>query len=339
MTRIDSVDRRPALPRPRLGSCLASQHFRFATHLGIGILALAVLPTVAAQGPQLAYSFEDGLDGFVPNGGGITVTQDSIGATEGTSSLKVDIVQPATFVGALAEEFDPEIIGNPPGIDYFLMDLTVTEAFAGTFANLGVAAFGVSQPDYPGGQQTGLQVQFIDNEMPLGDLEVGTHLNFRMDLTDGNFHPLTFAFPVAFNDVFGELGSGPDDLILTGFQFYINKSADAPITVYLDNIRAGMSVDGDYNQDGVVNLADFTIWRDNLGLQDVATVAEGDGDGDGSVTAADYTYWKERFGGSPTALSANTNAVPEPLSVVLLGLAALGFCGWRRGGCPVLGID
>ena len=38
----------------------------------------------------LAYSFESGNDGFGPNGGGV-YTQDTIGETDGTHSLKVAI--------------------------------------------------------------------------------------------------------------------------------------------------------------------------------------------------------------------------------------------------------
>jgi hypothetical protein len=292
---------------------------------------LAVLLSIStARAVELAYSFEQGLEGFSGNGGGVTVAQDTIGATEGENSLRFAVIQQATFVGALTGQFDPAIIGDPPGVDFFLIDLTITEQFTGTFANMGVTAFGDSQPDYPGGQQSGLQVQFIDNEMALGNLEPGTYRDFRLDLSDGNFHPLTFEFPVSFNEAFGELGSGQDDLILTGFQFYINKSADAPITVYIDNVRTGMVVEGDYNGDGLVNLADYTAWRDNLGLEGDATVAQGDGTGDGNVTLDDYSYWKERFGGPAASVAFSSHTVPEPSSGLLVLVATYGWLTRRK---------
>lgn len=52
---------------------------------------------------------------------------------------------------------------------------------------------------------------------------------------------------------------------------------------------------GDFNTDGIVNTADYTVWRDNLG-NSVAPGTSGDADFDGSVTAADYAIWREQFG-------------------------------------------
>ncbi len=85
-----------------------------------------------------------------------------IGATAGANSLKVSIVPGATFVGALTGNLDPAF-GNPPGVDHILFDLTIApgEEFTGGFGIIGVTIFGASQPDYPGGQQFGLQAQFL----------------------------------------------------------------------------------------------------------------------------------------------------------------------------------
>ncbi len=86
----------------------------------------------------------------------------------------------------------------------------------------------------------------------------------------------------------------------------------------------GAFVEGDYNQDGTVNMADYTLWRDSLG----ATVAPGTGaDGlpDGLIDAQDYTVWKNNFGATAGSLMAGglaSSSVPEPQSVVVLALAA-----------------
>ena len=52
---------------------------------------------------------------------------------------------------------------------------------------------------------------------------------------------------------------------------------------------------GDYNDDGIVNLADYTVWRDTLG-QTVVMGSGADGDNSGQIDQGDYTAWKQTFG-------------------------------------------
>jgi hypothetical protein len=56
---------------------------------------------------------------------------------------------------------------------------------------------------------------------------------------------------------------------------------------------------------------------------------QGDADGNGAVDGADYLAWQQQFGTTPAAPSAG--AVPEPASLLLIGLAAGGFAvrRWR----------
>lgn len=81
---------------------------------------------------------------------------------------------------------------------------------------------------------------------------------------------------------------------------------------------------GDYNEDGVVDAADFTVWRDTLGLTGTGLLA--DGNGDRVVDQLDYDFWKANFGATaPANGSLTTAAVPEPQAWVLgwMALAAL----------------
>ena len=79
-----------------------------------------------------------------------------------------------------------------------------------------------------------------------------------------------------------------------------------------------LNLAGDFNGDGFVDLADYTLWRNNLG-GDESVLAAGTGDGSGVVDVADYAAWKSNFGASaPGSLVDNSAAVPEPGSVALL---------------------
>ncbi|MGL4515056.1 MAG: hypothetical protein ACRCT8_18375 [Lacipirellulaceae bacterium] len=47
---------------------------------------------------------------------------------------------------------------------------------------------------------------------------------------------------------------------------------------------------------GGVNLADYTVWRDNLGLTGVPGQVAGDGDDDGDVDQVDDDIWSMYYG-------------------------------------------
>lgn len=85
----------------------------------------------------------------------------------------------------------------------------------------------------------------------------------------------------------------------------------------LEAILSGVT--GDYNNDGVVDAADYTVWRDAEGT---TSVLPNDPIG-GSVGANQYALWSANFGSDTPASSA---AVPEPTALLLgaLGVAALG---------------
>lgn len=94
-------------------------------------------------------------------------------------------------------------------------------------------------------------------------------------------------------------------------------------------------LDGDYNNDGVVNAADYVVWRKHEGTSGNPPYTLGDGDGDGDTDQDDYLTWHANFGatlstlGSGNALSA---VVPEPSSLLLAAIAVSAglFHGLRK---------
>src|SRR5258708_8838546 len=77
---------------------------------------------------------------------------------------------------------------------------------------------------------------------------------------------------------------------------------------------------GDYNHNGKVDAADYTLWRDTLG-QTVSNGTGADGNGNGKIDNPDYTFWVNHFGnvvaGSASG-SGQAAAVSEPTSLFLL---------------------
>ena len=95
---------------------------------------------------------------------------------------------------------------------------------------------------------------------------------------------------------------------------YVQAHIPLPLTV---------PVPGDYNNNGIVDAADYTVWRDKLGtstnMPNDTTPA--------SVTQADYDVWKANYGNHPSGSGAGANAaVPEPATLVLLIFAAAAWC-------------
>ncbi len=84
---------------------------------------------------------------------------------------------------------------------------------------------------------------------------------------------------------------------------------------------------GDYDGNGAVEAADYTLWKLQYG-QTGSGIAS-DGNSDGTIDAADYLVWRNALA-SPGSLTVATASVPEPASVVGLGLlAAVGLVASR----------
>lgn len=90
-------------------------------------------------------------------------------------------------------------------------------------------------------------------------------------------------------------------------------------------LGGGSFLDADFNQDGSVNGADLTAWKNGFGTG--TTKAQGDANGDGRVDGSDFLAWQRQFGQTPAIAAAvpAAGAVPEPSSLLLAGAAVMGL--------------
>jgi hypothetical protein len=155
----------------------------------------------------------------------------------------------------------------------------------------------------------------------------------------------------------GEIESLADVMLpAPGTYFARVTGADDTIQLYELSLSIAAALPGDFNSDGVVNGADYVVWRKsgmsqaefntwraNFGAMAGGVTLAGDFNSDGVVNAADYVVWRKN-GGTPAefnAWRANFGAmagsgsgsaadslyqqgiVPEPGSMVLLLLATI----------------
>jgi hypothetical protein len=119
------------------------------------------------------------------------------------------------------------------------------------------------------------------------------------------------------------------------FAWQFNTSIDCG---WLDNVLiSGVSIArlGDYNRNGVVDAADYVVWRDTFG-QSGANLAA-DGNRNGQVDPGDYEVWRVHFGqivDTGNATGANA-AVLEPTTMGMLIVTAAAVSTRR---CRIKGV-
>jgi glucose/arabinose dehydrogenase len=133
------------------------------------------------------------------------------------------------------------------------------------------------------------------------------------------------------------LAAGPDGLYFT--DLYQDLDAVTPIDAgaRVFRVRFAPAGNGDFNDNGNVDSADYIVWRKTLGATGIPAYSGADGNGDGNIDAADLDVWKLNFGkslglGSAAAYmpsdpaiataSASSELANEPAKQIPVGSAA-----------------
>lgn len=126
------------------------------------------------------------------------------------------------------------------------------------------------------------------------------------DISDGNIDSDVLRTPLGRGIVWT-----PDSRQIL---YLADGEVDEAYELYIVDNPLIESVAGDYNSDGVVDAADYTVWRDTLNS---TTDLRADGDESGTIDSADYQLWKDNFtGGTPSAAAL----IPEPGTLWLASL-------------------
>jgi hypothetical protein len=268
------------------------------------------------DGPQLdevrgvQFFFGDALEksnGGLGNGSSELATSLGLLAPGSVAPIGADAIVTGQAISASATDFVS--IANQSDVDYYQFTVSQRSELSATLTPRG----GVFTQASEGLQPTTFNANARNNlELTLLAADGATVLATADANAAGVAESLTGLLLPDAGPYFARV-SGADDTI----QLYDLALSVIPLTT------------GDYNNDGIVNAADYTVWRNTLG-QSVTPGTGADGTGqlgtpDGLIDQLDFNFWKSNYGNSSAggaSYSRYTAAVPEPRStIVFLGIA------------------
>lgn len=290
----------------------------------IGTSMTVRLPGAGASMPGAAVNLTNGAS-MSNRSGGSNVANIAIGALTGdaTSSL-------TAFVGG----------GTLPGTNWIIGARNDTTTFAGTINDqTGGAISSVTKVGTGTLSLTGANLYTGNTTVEAGTLSMTNP--FLADLADVlltsgatmdlNFVGTDLIDELRFNGVGQVTGTwGSLASTATHKSAFFTGTGLLQVSTYV----APPSLVGDYNGNGVVDAADYTVWRDSLGSG--TALANRDPLNTGNVSQADFISWRNNFGATlgSGAGSLATSAVPEPASLALVAMCvAFAAGGARRRGC------
>ena len=211
-----------------------------------------------------------------------------------------------------------KLVGGDPGggvlgldIDYISITSEDVEEDGGSLNPTGFTGLG-GDSGFPAGDGSGNGWEFGDNN--------SDKIIIESYLEDSSF---------ISNEAEIMLGTGyvPGGAQDISFTYHI--VGETTETVGLVEYVPVAGLPGDFNDDGVVDAADYTVYRDNLGQSDAALNGNGTGDVSGLVVLADYDLWRTSYGSSASQ-NAAAQATPEPSTMAALATLLLATGGFRR---------
>lgn len=109
--------------------------------------------------------------------------------------------------------------------------------------------------------------------------------------------------------------------LLTAFQYTMPAYSVTTLVLVSDGLV------GDFNRNGTVDAADYTVWRDSLG-QTGKTPA--DANEDNIVDVEDFNLWKHNFGTTLSGSSSSSASVPEPAGMMVVSITCIFAAAVRR---------
>ncbi len=271
--------------------------------------------------------------GTLAAAGGLTLNSGGNIAGHGTIDTPDDIATPLVNDGAFNGNsmavpltLPGFVIGNG-SMDNVKLTGTYSPGFGPASVSLGSAEYdGVLNIEI-GGVVPGSDYDELNHVLGGGAAQLGGTLNVSlisgfMPIVGDLFHIIT-----ASSGVTGSFANTMLPLLDGNLFWNINYGLNS-----VDLAIAAAGLAGDYNGDGTVNAADYTVWRNTLGsTTDLRANGDNTGASAGIIDRADYDFWKANFGthaGSGSDAVANV-AVPEPATLALLLFAATGWCRKR----------
>ncbi len=147
------------------------------------------------------------------------------------------------------------------------------------------------------------------------DFESPPTVNVILGLGDGRF-VLAETFSVETVPTMigtGEIfGTGRTDVAIAGYNYLSGEHG--VLALFNDGLwwtpsPPSPALPGDYDGDGSVNAADYTVWRNALG-SNVIAFSGADGSGNGVVDHDDYDVWKANYGQTRPAVGTISSIAP-----------------------------